>query len=57
MPRKKKEVIEEVKEEVKSSEYDPLFCANCGIRLNTIPCKHDNLNFCSVDCYNKVITS
>lgn len=51
-------VVEETPKKVKEVEvYDPKFCAKCGLRLNVVASKFDGLNFCSIDCYNAMITN
>lgn len=50
-------VIETVAEVVVSEtkQYDPAYCANCGIKLNEVMSRHNELNFCSIQCYNSVV--
>lgn len=59
MPIKKKEEIKEEVVEVSEvkvpKDYNYKNCAGCDRQLNVVNCTYDELNFCSIECYNDIV--
>lgn len=42
-------------EETDTQEVNPKLCCHCKSSINEVRQKFNGLNFCSVECYNKVV--